>query len=260
MDRMLDATARAEGRHFWFRALRRTARRVLASATGDRRPLRIVDCGAGTGRNLDWLREFGPAVGVELTPAGLREGARQRRRVVRGTVTQLPLADASVDVATSFDVLYCLDDESERRAMAEMWRVLVPGGVALFNVAALDILRGSHSTLTREVRRYTPRRLSAKLEAAGFTIERLTFTHLATFAPALAVRAFERLTGRAGRESDADLRVPAAPVNAALDLLLRLEGQWLRVFDLPVGSSILCVARKPGAAAAAPTAGSPPRG
>ena len=39
-----------------------------------RRPRLIVDCGAGTGRNLDWLREFGLAVGVERSPVGLRLG------------------------------------------------------------------------------------------------------------------------------------------------------------------------------------------
>ena len=244
MERMLEATARAEENHFWFRALRRTSARLLGRALGTGRVSRIVDCGAGTGRNLDWLREFGPAVGVELSPAGLEVGRARGRTLVRGSVAALPLANASVDVATSFDVLYCLDDQTERRAVAEMWRVLRPGGVALVNVAALDVLHGSHSALTHEVRRYTRRRLSGRLTAAGFTIERMTFTNMATFPAALLVRTFDRLTGRAGVASDADLRVPPAPVNAVLDLLLRAEGLLLRWTDLPIGTSLLCVARK----------------
>jgi ubiquinone/menaquinone biosynthesis C-methylase UbiE len=245
MERMLEATARAEEDHFWFRALRRNARALLARALPDRRPVRVIDCGAGTGRNLEWLRRLGPAVGVERSPVGLREGARRRRRLVAASVTHLPFADASADVVTSFDVLYCLDDASERQALAEMWRVLEPGGVLLVNVAALDILRGSHSTLTGEVRRYTRRRLADKLTAAGFRVERMTFTNFVTLPLALVVRGLERATGRADTASEADLRVPAAPVNAALHALLALESAVLRVVNLPIGSSILCVARKP---------------
>ena len=55
-----------------------------------------------------------------------------------------------------------------------MARMLKPGGYALFNVAALDILRGSHSTLTHEVRRYTRERMRERLHRAGLTIARMT--------------------------------------------------------------------------------------
>jgi SAM-dependent methyltransferase len=242
---MLEATARGEDTHFWFRALRRHAERALDTALGGCRTVRIVDCGAGTGRNLEWLKRFGDVVGVERSPVGLAVGHAHRRPMVRGTVTHLPVADGSMDVATSFDVLYCLDDESERRAIAEMWRVLRPGGIVLVNVAALDILHGSHSTLTHEVRRYNKPRLRSRLTAAGFRIDRMTYTNFVTFPLALAVRGFERLTGRAAEASDADLRVPREPINAMLTAALRVEGLLLRVVDLPFGSSLFCVARKP---------------
>ena len=245
MDRMLEATAAAEDRHFWFRSLRRLAQQFLTAALNGSRPALIVDCGAGTGRNLEWLGHYGPALGIERSVVGLREGRRHRRRLVRATVARLPLPDACASVATSFDVLYCLDDETERLAVGEMWRILKPGGIALANVAALDILHGSHSALTNEVRRYTRPRLAGLFEAAGFQIERMTFTNLVTFPLALAVRATERLTGRAGTPSDADLRTPMAPVNAVLNAALTVEAGVLRLTNLPVGSSLMMVARKP---------------
>jgi SAM-dependent methyltransferase len=247
MDRMLAATAAAEDEHYWFRGLRRVAElmvRQAAPSTG--RFARIVDCGAGTGRNLDWLSGFGEAVGVELTPTGLSVARAHGRRVVRGSVTSLPFGNASMNLATSFDVLYCLDDHSETLALEEMRRVLVPGGVALLNVAALDMLHGSHSTLTAEVRRYTKARLRHRLLAARFDVERMTFLNLTLFAPALAVRTMERLSGRASEASDADLKVPATPINATFDLALRAEAAWLRYANLPIGTSIMAVARRPG--------------
>jgi SAM-dependent methyltransferase len=245
MDAMLAATADAEERHFWFQGLRRSARLVLDAELAGTTVSRIVDCGCGTGRNLDWLADYGPVVGVELSPTGLAVARRHHRPVVQGTVTHLPFADASVDLATSFDVLYCLPDEDERMALREMSRVLRPGGLALFNVAALDMLHGSHSTLTMEVRRYTRARLRTRLEAAGFQIARMTFTNFATFPLTLAVRWSDRIRRQAETASASDLRVPAAPINAGLDLALRLEAQVMRAVDLPIGSSLLCLARRP---------------
>ena len=241
---MLDATRRAEDAHFWFKGLRRTARQLIEAARGRQQLRRIVDCGAGTGRNLDWLREYGDAVGVELSPTGLAAGRANGRRLVAASVAALPFADASVDLATSFDVLYCLDDATERLALAEMWRILSPGGLAVINAAALDILRGSHSTLTHEVRRYTPDRLATRLREAGFTIERLTFTNFTPFPVALVLRGLERLSGRADEASDHELRVPPWPVNAFFDVALSAEAAVLRVVNLPIGTSIMAVARK----------------
>jgi len=241
---MLEATAAAEENHFWFLHLRRTARSLLTSALAGIQPRLIVDCGAGTGRNLEWLSGFGPAVGIERSPTGLAYARKRRRRILQGSVTHLPFADGAADVVTSFDVLYCLDDLEERQAVREMFRVLAFDGVAVINVAALDILHGSHSALTHEQRRYTRQRLAHRLEDAGFSIERVTYTNMMTFPLALAVRMSERVTGRAGTASDADLRVPAAPVNTALNTLLAAEHAWLRVMNLPIGSSVMAIARK----------------
>jgi SAM-dependent methyltransferase len=207
-------------------------------------PRLIIDCGAGTGRNLDWLAELGPSIGVERSLTGVAHARAHKRKVVRGSVTHLPFRDGAADLVTSFDVLYCLDELSERQAVREMWRVLGSNGVAFVNAAALGVLHGSHSALTHEQRRYTRASLQSRLEAAGFTVERMTYTNLPVFPLALAVRARERLTGRARTASDADLRVPAAPINAALNAALAAEHAWLRVVNSPIGTSVMAVARK----------------
>ena len=84
-------------------------------------------------------------------------------------MTHLPFADASFDVVLSFDVLYCLEAPAEQSALQEMFRVLRPGGFAVINVAALDILKGDHSALGGEVRRYTKRGLARSSSATVST-------------------------------------------------------------------------------------------
>lgn len=243
---LLQGTADAEASHFWFRGFRRFVEPLLAAAAEGRRDLRIADCGAGTGANLRMLERYGRPIGVELTLEGTRIAQRRgERRICVGDVTALPLPSGSIDLATSFDVLYCLPDAAERAALDEMHRILVPGGKALINVAAMPSLRGEHSELTHEVRRYTRRRLVAALDRAGFSTLRATHTNAATLPIVAAVRALQRrgfLRSDTGRARD--MRTPPAPVNAAFAGALALEAALLRLVDLPFGSSLLALAVK----------------
>ena len=246
MATLLAATADAERTHFWFRGFRRFVVPILEAAAEGRRDLVIADCGAGTGNNLTLLERYGRPLGVELTLAGARFAhARGERRIVCGDVTALPIASASVDLATSFDVLYCLPDPDERGALAEMHRILKPGGRVVINVAAMPGLTGEHSDLIQEVRRYTRQALDAKLDEAGFTTIRATYTNAATLPLVATVRALQRRgMMRAGGDSARDMRTPSAPINATLSAALAVEAALLRVVDMPFGSSLLALAVK----------------
>jgi SAM-dependent methyltransferase len=245
VERLLEATARAERDHFWFRGFRRFVEPLVAAAAGRRRPA-ILDCGCGTGHNLALLRRYGDAYGIDLTWAGLQYAAsRGERSVARATVSRLPFGEARFGLVTSFDVLYSLPDEVERDAIAEMFRVLQPAGTLIVNVAALDALRGNHSVLSDEVRRYSRADLTRRLESAGFRVTRATYTNFSILPLVAAVRLRQRLAG-AHVESQDEIRVPSPPVNALLSGLLTIEAAALRLVDMPVGSSLLAVARKPG--------------
>lgn len=248
MDALLERTFEAERRHFWFRGFKRFVAPLIEEATAGRSNPKLLDAGCGTGGNLQLLQRYGTPFGLELFWRGIRFGHEHGLpRLIQGSVTHLPFGDASFDVVVSFDVLYCLETPAEQSALQEMFRVLTPGGFVVINVAALDILKGDHSALGGEVRRYTKPELGGKLEHTGFEVRRLTYTNASLFPVTATVRMLQRLRGvRADGGNKGDFQVPPAPINALFSGVLALESKIIEAgIDMPVGSSLLCLAKKP---------------
>jgi SAM-dependent methyltransferase len=102
----------------------------------DRRPVQVVDIGAGTGKLTATLVGLGAEVtAVEPDPQMLAELRRAMPEVrsVPGSAEEMPLPDASVDAVLAGQAMHWFDLD---RAMPEIARVLRPGGVlaGLWNV------------------------------------------------------------------------------------------------------------------------------
>lgn len=249
MDRLLEMTARAEREHFWFHGFRRFVRPLVREAVRSLprdRPLRLLDCGCGTGNNLELLREHGGAFGIDITYSGLAHAREHGARLLaQASATDLPFPDATFDLVGSFDVIYALDDQGAARTLSEMYRVMRPGGYLVLNVAALPGLGGNHGVLGGEVQRYTRASLRRHLQSAGFRIRRLTYTNASILPLVVGVRLAQKALGH--RESTREISVPPRPVNAALTAVLALEAAAVRFVDMPLGSSLLTLASRPAA-------------
>lgn len=102
----------------------------------ERRPVRVADVGAGTGKLTATLARLGADVtAVEPDPQMLAELRRAMPAVrsVPGSAEELPLPDASMDAVLAGQAVHWFD---LGRAMPEIARVLAPGGVfaGLWNV------------------------------------------------------------------------------------------------------------------------------
>jgi ubiquinone/menaquinone biosynthesis C-methylase UbiE len=109
-------------------------KRLGADVTGAR--VLEVGCGEGAGAQT-LLDEFGAAsvTAIDLDPAQVRRAERRLRSEDRadvrvGDITGLSLPDASMDAVADFGIIHHVPDW--RLAVAEVARVLAPGGQFLF--------------------------------------------------------------------------------------------------------------------------------
>jgi SAM-dependent methyltransferase len=240
MDRLLELTSRAESSHFWFRGFRQFVAPMLDRAAAGRTDLCVLDCGCGTGHNLRQLARYGATFGIDLTAAGLEIARHTGRPLARADAARLPFPSAFFDLVTSFDMLQCVPDDGG--VTREIARVLKPGGHFVGSVAAFEILHGDHSVLSEEVRRYTRGSLLRVLRQGGLEPRVAQYAFASLFPLMLVVRGLQRLRGP--RVTGREITVPSAPVNWALTRMVLAEAALASRVALPLGSSLLFLARK----------------
>lgn len=238
-----------EDQLWWYQALREHALALLGLAgPGDAatRP-RILDAGCGTGGMTARLARVGQVFGADLSPFAIAV-CRDRRGLAATTVASigaLPFPDRSFDLAVSLDVISDVGTGNDARAVAEIARVLRSGGRLCVNLPAFRWLAGEHDLAVGTGRRYTRSEVRDLLNGAGLVIERLSYWNAGLLPLVALARLASRIRSRAIHEARSDIGLPPAPINRALLALARAEGRLLGRYDLPFGSSILAVARKP---------------
>ena len=230
--------ARVEEGHFWFRAKRALASRFLREARRAGARGCAIDLGCGTGANLRRLLGDLGGIGLDGDAEGLRF-CRERgaARLVRADGSSIPIRGAAAGVVLALDVLEHLEDDEA--ALAEIARILRPGGFLLANVPALPALFSEHDRALGHRRRYRRGELEARARAAGFAILRSTGWGF----PLLPFVALSRRFRRAGARSDVH-EIPSL-LNGGFAGLLGLERAALRLGRLPAGLSWMVLARKP---------------
>ncbi len=238
--------AEVEDRMWYFRALHNHAAGLLRTHLGGAKG-NLLDAGCGTG---GFIRRIAPAfpelsfTGIDLYQVAC-DLAMQRGtpRVIRGSVTALPFADAEMASVTSLDVLQHIPNQSA--AVAELYRVLEPGGLLVMNAPAFMWLWSYHDDVTHTERRYTRKELTTLLEAAGFAILHSTYWN---FLPLPLIVAKRKLLWRVSDADDVKVYPPIA--EKLLDAGMAAERAWISgVSRLPAGSSVLIAARKPAVVA-----------
>lgn len=233
-----------EDRHWWFLGKRRIVRTLLARYVKLAPDDLILDVGCGTGGMMSVLQQFGETFGLDISSMGLELACeRGFDTLTQASVQSLPFTDNTFGLVTSFDVLYHEAVGDDLSALKEFYRICRPGGYLLITDSALPILKSPHDRAYHAKRRYTTCSLGAKVVQAGFRILKLSYASSLLFPFILAVRLWKRYVHTNGAPSS-DLWAAPPIFNSALYAVYGLEASLLPYCSLPVGSSVVCVARK----------------
>ena len=226
----------AEDRMWWYRALHARLLDRLGPING-----RVLDAGCGTGGFLAQVKARWPhlqSIGLEYAePAAIRARGKSQTPIARGSVNALPFMDGTFDAAVSADVL-CHRAVDPAQALAELKRVLKPGGRLIVNMPAYTWMLSAHDRRVHNVRRQTASQTAAMLHQAGFGKIRARYWN-GLLLPLMAMQRKVLATGDA--ESD------VAPFPPWLDAIFHgiTTAERRLPFPLPFGGSVLAIADKP---------------
>jgi ubiquinone/menaquinone biosynthesis C-methylase UbiE len=232
-----------EDRMWWYRSLHGHAVAALDALPEE---AAVLDAGCGTGGFLTRLRAARPRArlyGLDYAPIAARRAAdKAQAAVTAGTINALPFPEARFDAVVSLDVL-CHMAVEEPAALAELHRVLKPGGLLVLNLPAHEWLRSAHDLRVHTARRYERREIAGKLAQVGFEATRPR--HWNSLLLPLMVLQRKILKRDEGAKSDVQ---PFPPwLDASLFAVCQAESALMRVgLSFPLGGSVLATARRAG--------------
>ncbi|MBI5652946.1 MAG: class I SAM-dependent methyltransferase [Chloroflexi bacterium] len=240
-----------EDQHWWF-ATRTWSLLNLLDANVARRDGDILDIGCGAGNMIHHLSRYGRVKGIEVDARPVAMAQQRGYDVRQGDATRaIPFPDASFDLVTALDVIEHVD--ADEAILREAYRVARPRATLAISVPAYQWLWSYNDVLNGHKHRYTPRELRDRVARAGFRVKRITFGFFLVFplsAPLIIARNVRGAKKQLeSHHLDADAyqveMEPTAPlVNTILRGIGRVEAALIARMNLPIGTSLMCVAEK----------------
>jgi len=159
--------------------------------------------------------------------------------VRKGDICALPCPDHAYDLILATDIIEHVDDDAG--ALAELHRVLRPGGIVILTVPAFPSLWGLQDRVSLHKRRYRRRELEGRVAEAGLSLRDCFYFNYLLFLPIWLARQCIELFG-VELESENEVNTP---------LLNRILG-WVFTLDVSTaprvrpffGVSLLALAQR----------------
>jgi SAM-dependent methyltransferase len=218
---------------WWYRgrssALRALMVRGKVSPQGN-----ALDYGAGYGAMKEFFSGYTSVDALELYPKARSACVSRGYREVFAEEKELLSSPRTYNCVGAFDVLEHIDDDSG--FLTRIATKLNTSGIFVATVPAHQFLFGPYDEDAKHFRRYAKNELQQKLLGAGFDILAISYWNMSLFPVAALLRFFGSKTG--GTLS------PSPFIDRVLGWVVSCEAFFLRFFPLPMGLSIVVVARK----------------
>ncbi|MBC7943043.1 class I SAM-dependent methyltransferase [Candidatus Saccharibacteria bacterium] len=231
-----------EKTYWWHVGRLQIIEKELIRQIGDKRPLKILNIGCGTGGTVRMLENFGEVVNVDASDEAIKYMKKNGfKNSIKVEGINLPFETATFDMICAFDVLEHIDKDIE--AMQEWRRVVKPGGKIVLTVPAYQWLWSGHDESLHHYRRYTAKHLRGIAQTVDLRPLKLTYAIVFSFVLVVGFRLLTKISGKQTTEESSYIELPSA-VNKLFTKLLFVEADLHKFMKLPFGTSVLAVLKK----------------
>lgn len=234
-----------EETYWWFQGRKHIVAEILGRLPLARRAdVKVLDMGCGTGLMLEHLGKQYWAVGLDFSALALLFTRRRGiHRLICADVGNLPVQSQTMDLVTALDLAEHV--EHDDLLLEGIYRALKPGGYLILTAPAYPLLWSDHDEALHHFRRYTRKELQSKIRKAGFIVERFTGCIVFTLVPIVLFRLFQKMKNHRNSRPKTHLINLPQWANWLMFASVKMEGFFLRWVNIPVGVTLLAVARKP---------------
>ena len=235
---------RLEGQLWWYRSLHERVEETLHRHFGNRRDIRILDAGCGTGGLLDFLRRRGYANlrGIDGSADAVAFCQERSLSVTLVNLSELATFEPDVpyDAVVCNDVFCYFDDADLSRLMSQLAQRVDSDGILVSNNNAFAVFRGQHDLAVGSTRRFVRADFERLLPPTGLRIRSATYWSFVLSPLILAMRQWQNWQLRSGSrnpdDAQSDVYMPPGWLNETLYRIVRTEQKWLS--RTPFGSSL----------------------
>jgi ubiquinone/menaquinone biosynthesis C-methylase UbiE len=245
-EKLLDYFNDIEKHHWWWEGRRQILRQSITNKKG----LKVLDIGCGTGETLSFLKEYLPKpelYGIDSSPVAIKYAKKRgHKNILKVDAKKLPFSDNSFDCILLLDVIEHIEDDAS--ILKEAKRVLKKKGKIIITAPALQFIWSEHDSAQGHFRRYVRRNIRLLVKSTKLSLIQISYFNFFLSPAIIAIRLLSRfkLFSKYGKyDSNLNFNVAKKPfLNGLLKLIFVSEIKLLKFINYPIGISIFAVLRK----------------
>jgi SAM-dependent methyltransferase len=233
----------SEAELWWYRALHYRIFKEITLTFGEYKEISILDTGCGTGGLIQFLRDKGYCniTGFDISDLAIDLCRSKQIDVTKEDIFEYAdkYPNLYYDVIVNSDVLCYIKWEKHKKIIADLHKMLNPGGVLLVNLPAFNIFKGEHDIAVGLLRRYSLKSVRSLFPGAK------VFCWPLFLSPIILIKRLIqklRMFMKMSKGDKSDVEVPVAFINKFLFLVCKFEIDRLRFFNW--GSSMFIAIKK----------------